>query len=372
MKLLHYIIIFIIFLFSLGVNEIAYTEDLLPLPNAELEIVATLQQGPGNITVTPEGRIILSLHQFYEPKYRVLEYLPDGRVVPFPNERWSRAPESKGVGLNSVLGLRADRRGIVWMLDNGGKVPKVVAWDTQFNRLHRVIHIPAPATRPGSFHNDLAVDRVNEALYIADIGGDNGPAIVVVDLKTGQSRRVLEDHSSVQAEDHPMVIEGREVTLGAGPEKKPARIGINPITIDPTNTWVYYGAMHGDDIWRVRTRDLLDTSLTPDALSSRIERYGEKPVSDGISIDAGGNIYVTDVVRKAIGVTGPSGRYRIYAQDDEILSWPDGISAGPNGWMYATVNKLHRSAILAGGENRSSPPFYVVRFRAVSEAVPGR
>jgi hypothetical protein len=40
--------------------------------------------------------------------------------------------------------------------------------------------------------------------------------------------------------------------------------------------------------------------------------------------------------------------------------------------MYATVNKLHRSAALNGGENLSAPPYYLVRFRSISEAVVGR
>ena len=348
-------------------------QELPSLPDPQFEVVAPLQQGPGNIAVTPDGRIILSNHQFYDPEYRVVELHSDGSTTPFPNEAWSRAPGEDGIGTNSVLGLRSDPRGVVWMLDNGGDVPKVVAWDTRTDRLHRVIHIPAPATRPGSFHNDLAVDPINEALYLADFGGDLGPAIVVVDLKTGQSRRLLEGHESVQPENIPMVIEGRAVTIeNAEGETSEARVGINPISIDPTYTWVYYGAMHGDDIWRIRAADLANPSLGNVELAGRIERYGDKPVSDGISIDAGGYVYVTDVANSAIGVTSSDGTYRTYAQDDEHLVWPDGISAGPDGWMYATVNKLHRSAILNGGEDRSKPPYYVVRFRAISGSVPGR
>ncbi len=357
----------------LAVSVTAGARELPPLPDPEFEVVATLQEGPGNIAVTPQGRIILSKHQFYDPEFRVVELQANGSTKPFPNEAWSRAPGADGIGMNAVLGLRSDPRGVVWMLDNGGDVPKVVAWNTKEDRLERVIHIPAPATRPGSLHNDLAVDIVNQALYLADIGGDRGPAIVVVDLETGLSRRVLEGHQSVMAEDHRMVIEGRPIRIkNAEGEVVEERIGLNPITIDPSYTWVYFGAMHGDDLWRVRTRDLLDPTLATDALGARVERYGDKPLSDGISIDAGGHVYVTDVVAKAIGVTGPSGSYRVYVKDDERLSWPDGISAGPDGWMYATVNKLHRSAVLNGGESLSEPPYYVVRFRSVSAAVPGR
>lgn len=348
-------------------------DPLPPLPDPRLEVVATLAQGPGNVAVTPDGRIIISQHQFYEPELRVVELLPDGRTVPFPTRQWARRPGPDGVGLNAVLGIRSDRNGVIWMLDNGGEVPRVVAWDTRANRLHRVIPVPAPATRPGSLHNDLAIDLEHGALYLADVAGDQGPAIVVLDLKTGVARRALEGHPSVQPEDIPTVIEGRPLR-----QRQPdgsireARIGLNPITIDPRSEWVYYGAMHGDDIWRVRTRDLVNASLSAEELGRRVERYGDKAPSDGISIDAGGHVYVTDITRKAIGVTGPSGTYRIYVQDDERLSWPDGISAGPDGWMYATVNKLHRSAALNGGESRPGAPYYVVRFRAVTEATRGR
>jgi len=353
--------------------SLAASQGLPPLPNAQLEVVAKLEQGPGNVAVTPEGRIILSQHQFYDPELRVIELLPDGRTVPFPTERWARSLGPDGIGLNAVLGIRADANGVVWMLDNGGDVPRVVAWDTRANRLYRTIPIPVPATRPGSLHNDLAIDLRNQALYLADVGGDKGPAMVVVDLATGTSRRVLEGHASVQPENVPIVVEGRPLRRReADGSIVEARIGLNPITIDPSFEWVYYGAMHGDDIWRVPARALADSSLTAADLARQVERYGAKPPSDGISIDSGGHVYVTDVASHAIGVTGPSGAYRIYAQDSERLAWPDGLSAGPGGWMYATVNKLHRSAAMNGGENLSRPPYYLVRFRAVSEAVPGR
>jgi sugar lactone lactonase YvrE len=340
---------------------------------SSLEVVAVLDQGPGNVTVTPEGRIIFSQHQFYSPELRVVELLPGGRIVPFPTSDWARAPVAGGVGLNAVLGLRSDRNGIVWMLDNGGDVPRVVAWNTRSNRLHRIIPIPAPATRPGSFHNDLAVDTKNGALYVADFGGDRGPAIVVVDLKTGTARRVLEGHGSVQAEDISTVIEGKPPRMRAPDGSlKEARVGLNPITIDHEAKWVYFGAMHSDDIWRVRTKDLTNSKLSAVELGGRVHRHGAKAPSDGISIDAAGNIYVTDITRKAIGVTRPDGRYQILAQDDERLAWPDGISAGPDGWMYATVNKLNRSAPLNGGENVSHAPYYLIRFKPIGEAVVGR
>jgi hypothetical protein len=40
--------------------------------------------------------------------------------------------------------------------------------------------------------------------------------------------------------------------------------------------------------------------------------------------------------------------------------------------MYATVNKLHRSAALNGGESLSKPPYYLVRFQALGPTIVGR
>lgn len=57
--------------------------------------------------MTHDGRIILSQHQWYEPKYRVVELRPDGAVEPFPSEQWASepAPGSK-TGITAVVGVR--------------------------------------------------------------------------------------------------------------------------------------------------------------------------------------------------------------------------------------------------------------------------
>ena len=36
---------------------------------SNFDIIANLDKGPGNVTVMDNGRIIMSMHQFYQPKY---------------------------------------------------------------------------------------------------------------------------------------------------------------------------------------------------------------------------------------------------------------------------------------------------------------
>lgn len=371
---------FLVVLFSVAVMAIAYsgmnyapvvaqTDEL----EGKLEIVAEfpLEHPPGNIAITPEGRIIMSQHQFYGAPLRVVEVLDDGNIVPFPNQAWSSEPDSVGVGLNTVLGLRADRDGIVWMLDRSGgdgQPGKIVGWDSENDELYQVIYLPKPIIPESPFLNDLAVDLEHNAIYIADTANGNDSALIVVDLNTGFARRVLEGDVSTRPEDMLMVIDERVINLAG----EPAKIGVNPITIDPDNEWVYYAPMSGTSLYRVATEDLLNESLTPQELSNRVERYGDKPICDGITVDDAGNVYITSITENAIGVVDETGNYQILYQDDQLLRWADGMAFNNDDYIYVTITQLQNSPPLNNGENDFSPPFYIVRFPALASGEIGR
>lgn len=343
-----------------------------PIPaTGAIEVVHTFgpETPPGNIAIGPDGRIFMSVHGFYERSVRVVEVLKDGSVVPYPTAQWASTPEKNGVGLNGVLGMRVDRQGILWMLDGAGKdrAGRVIGWDTKTETLHRVIYLAAPVINEDAFLNDLAIDRDREAIYITDTASPETSALIVIDLKTGKARRVLAGSRFTRPEDIDINIDGETVFLRG----EPARIGANPITIDPTNTWVYFAPMSGTSMYRVRTTDLLDESLSDRELATRVERYGDKPISDGSTVDSAGNVYITSITDDSIGVVRPDGSYEtLYQRDD--LSWPDGFAYGPDDKIYATVNELHRSPALNGGENKARGEFKIVRFAPLALGTSGR
>ena len=324
---------------------------------------------PGNIAIAPDGRTFMSLHGFYGQPIKVVEVASDGSVTPYPTADWANAPEGDGPGLSNVLGIRADRQGILWMLDSGGEDQsgRIVGWNTQTETLHQVIYLAPPVVGEGAFLNDLAVDREHETIYITDTATPETSALIVVDLVTGRARRVLAGSEFTRPEDRDMVIDGQTVTLNG----EAARIGANPIAVDPTNTWLYFAPMSGLSMYRVRTADLRDESLTPTELAERVERYGDKPISDGSTVDGGGNVYITSITDNAIGVVRPDGSYETLYQADE-LSWPDGFAFGPDGKIYVTVNELHRSPVLSDGENLSQGEFKIVRFDPLAPGASGR
>ncbi|MGR9115909.1 MAG: L-dopachrome tautomerase-related protein [Gammaproteobacteria bacterium] len=340
---------------------------------SHFEVLANLETGPGNVTATADGRIIMSQHQFYQPEYTVVEY-KDQKLVPFPSYALAATDSTAALKLDSVLGIRSDANGVVWMLDNGmrnGVTPKLVGWNTKTNKLQRLIYLPAPIAPKDAFVNDFALDTKHNHAFISDPASGNNAALIVVNLYTGATRRVLEGHASVVPENVDLIIDNVpiQVKTPTGELVRP-HIGVNPITEDLANEWVYFGPMHGLSLYRVKATDLVNESLTAQQLAGRVERYSDKPISDGISIDKNNNIYLGDLTNNAIGVIGPDRKYRQLAQCSR-LSWVDSFSFGPDG-LYAVVNRLHHSATLNGGDAQSKPPYYLLRVKALATGLPGR
>jgi len=240
--------------------------------------------------------------------------------------------------LDSVLGVQCDASGVVWMLDNGlrgGSLPKLVGWDVAKNRLARLITfkppvVPrVPSVPDNAFFNDLAVDLTHNAIYVSHSSGIEASALIVVNLTTDEARRVLQGHESMIPESRDLVMNGKVLnfTLPDSGRLK-LLIGVNPIALDSQNEWLYYGTMNGNSMYRIRTSDLIETQLTYDQLSQRVERYSEKPICDGISLDNAGNIYVSDLQANAVGVIRADRSYSVLVTDPRI-SWLNRLVSAP-------------------------------------------
>lgn len=335
--------------------------------NARLEPIASLPIPPGNITLAADGRLFMSIHQFSAPEHCVCE-LVDGAAVPYP-----QGPEADSLDLRGVLGIQVDRDGHLWMLDNGLQnqmLPKLVAWDIHRDRLARVIYLPEPISTRDSFINDLAIDLDRGMIYISDPIQETS-AVIRVDLATGQATRVLEGHESVVPEQLDLIIDGVPVEIARddGPPIRP-HLGVNGIVLDAENEWVYLSPMHNTGMYRVRSADLADPALGAEALAERVERYSDKPICDGITIDRDENLYVGDLAANAIGVITADRSYEAWA--DPRLIWVDSLGFGPDGALYCNSNQLHRTATLNAGVDATEPPFTIFRVEPLAPGVVGR
>lgn len=340
-----------------------------------VEVYAQVPYAVGNIAYDFKGELVYSNHPFFAPAIRVMHYNPRTKTSePFPNSSWNSPQRNTDHYLDDVLGIRNDSKGVVWMLDMGTRskiTPKLVGWNTRLNRLEKIYHIPAPASIPTSQLNDFVIDEKRGLVVIADEdiahGGDGSKAaLVVLNMKTGKSRRLLQGHYSVVPERKPVIVDGKQLNIPG--TTKPILVGADGITMDERNEWVYYAPLNGTTLYRVRMDELAYSNMK----DIRVEQYAQKRNNGGLSIDTEGNIYLTYVGDKSIGVI-PSGNKRsvIYVTDRAMV-WPDGVSYNKDGYMYTGAAQLPDAAVFNNGKDLTSKPFLIYRFRPLSRGIWGR
>lgn len=366
-----------------------------PRGQASLEVYARLDgPGVGGITQMPDGRLIVGYHPFYGHSVQVALLNDDRRTTtPYPSADWQSCKTADGRWksdfsrcLDWVLGLHTDANGILWLLDSAkttdrakgrpaGLVPKLVGWDTRANRLARVIEIPEPASIPESQHNDFVVDLKHQVIVIADeaIGENSGgyggkAALVVVDLKTGKSRRVLQGHESTLPLREPIRWDVGKPTEGS----VGLHVGADGIALDHASEWLYYAPLNNYKVYRVRMRDLLDASIGDVELGARVQTWSDKPFAGGMTIDARGNLYLTEVGERAVGIIpADSRRYGRYVSDPAMV-WPDGVVYVSDGYMVTGAAQLPLVGPLQkDGVARNGPPYLIYRFRPEAPGRPG-
>jgi sugar lactone lactonase YvrE len=285
-----------------------------------------------------------------------------------------------------VLGLHTDANGILWLLDSAkttdkaagrpaGLVPKLVGWNTHRNQLERIIPISVNATLEESQHNDFVVDLKNNVIVIADEAiGENSKgvgdkaALVVVDLVSGASRRLLQGHESVLPVRDPIRWDVGLPTAGSFN----LYVGADGIALDQKSEWLYFAPLNGYKVYRIKMSNLLNASMSATQLESKVETYADKPFNGGMSIDANNNLYLTEVGERAIGIIPPDTRkYRRIVQDPGLV-WPDGVTYNRDGYMYSGAAQLPLTSVLqADGVGKNKAPYLVYRFRPLAPGRPG-
>ncbi len=333
------------------------------LPASAVEKVAVLPEAPGNIAVSAEGRVFFNFHPEGRPALPVVEWV-DGKADPFPDAAFDL--------YDNVFSVRIDRQGRLWTLGTGFhglRPPRLLAFDLATRKVVHRWDVPRDVAGLGSYVQDFQVSPDGKHVYLADIGVlSKKPALLVHDVDAMTGRRLLEGDPSVT--DRPYLIDakGTEMLLLGG--LYPMHPALDSIGLDAGGEWLYFGPMSHETLFRVRTRDLLDASLSRPELSKRVEEYGTKPQSDGISLDTAGNVYLTDVEHGALSILSPDRTLRTLVKDPR-WRWPDGLSFGPGDWLYVTDSDLPDIMLKSRSHMTRSAPYFIWRFRTGIPGTPG-
>lgn len=333
--------VILLFLITVGCNN---TQNSLQYDIVEVAESDHLWTG---IAVSSEGRIFTNFPR-WSPSIpmSVAELDNDGNPIPFPNVEWNAWDPEKDDGREQFVCVQSvviDGKNRLWILDPAMSIfhrgvlegaAKLVEVDLTSNKIVRTIYFDASIAPRESYLNDVRIDTDNDIAYITDSGLG---AIIIVDLAKGQSRRQLSDHPSVKAEDVVLNIEGKEWLQPNG--AKP-QIHSDGIALTSDGKYLYYQALTGRRLYRIKTNYLQDPTMNDKSLGARVETVAESGASDGIGFDNHGNLILTSIELNAIRALGEDRKIQTLAKD-ERLKWPDSVAMDSDGNIFVTTSQIH-------------------------------
>jgi sugar lactone lactonase YvrE len=339
------------------------------LPASALETVAELDYPPGNIAVSAAGRVFFTLHPEARPPVNLIEWR-NGKAQAWPSAALQPGGKDPDA-LQEVLSSRIDAQNRLWALDNGThglKPGRLLAFDLASGKIVHRYSFPRALAGLGSHLNDFQVSPDGQTIYIADASFfAKTPAILVYDVTSQTARRVISAHESVDAEYYLPVVQGRQMQAFGLVSIRP---GVDSIGLNADGNWLYFAPVTNNYLYRIATRHLRDPSLPSETLKKRIQRVALKTMSDGITLDNAGNVYLSDLEHSALVRLDQQGELTTLLKTDR-LRWPDGFSFGPDGWLYVSCSSLHQIIGKSTKSQRENAPYQVFRFKPGVAGSPG-
>lgn len=326
---------------------------------------------PSGIARLPDGRVVLSFPtsaQRHEGP--VLAVWQAGSLTPFPNAR----TQSK---LISPLGMTVDAHGQLWVLDEGVKAgskakakPALLHIDPATNTVVKRYAFKAPAVLPDSHVNDVRVDLTHGSAgtaFVSDTSQTTHPALLVVDLASGTTRRILAETISVSPV--PGLVLQADGKLGRDTDLNPsvAQGGVDGVALSQDSARLYWSPLSSRRLYSAPTAVLADPAVPEATLEAAVKDEGEVGIMDGMATAPDGSLLLTDIERHAIVRRAPDGRLSIVAQDARLIA-PDSIAQEGNS-LLLTVGQWSRLPVFNGGQDKQERPYILVRI-ALPESAP--
>jgi hypothetical protein len=334
------------------------------LSNDQLESSLDYPEPIGSVAVSDNGRVFFTVHPESRPEgNRLLEWVSDA-AVPYPSG--TIQPHL----FDTVLGITIDRHQRLWSIDHGNQgfgEPRLLAFDIRTGDLVHDYKFRSDIAPIGSFLSNIDVTADGRYVIISDSSIlRKKPALIIYEVASRSARRALEMHESVSAEN--FVVQNSIKSLSFFGGIFTLKGGVNGLVIGAKNEWLYFAALNNSGLFRVGMEHLVDPVLSASGLQQKVERYSDKPLSDGLSADLDGNIYITDVEHNAITIIGRDRQPKTLMRTPNIR-WASAIFFGPKGHLYIADSALPELVLETKEHITMQGPFSIFR---VDTGHPGR
>lgn len=320
------------------------------------------------VAVSADSRVFTNYPYWLDAHAFSVAEIKNGIAIPYPDKEWNSFKKgedghNKFVCVQSVV---ADDKGYLWVVDAAGiglgqvyqQSNKVVKINLSDNKIERIYHFPLNVAGPDVYLNDIRIDNNNGFAYITS---SSAGGIVVLNIKTGESRFVLGDHSSVKSDAaYKFSPEGAELVKGDG---SPLKVNSDGIALTPDNQWLYYKPLTDDKLYRISTTLLRDFNTPLKTLADNVKDLGHFVTTDGMIFDGAGNLYLGDLEKSSIVKITPDLKMQTLITDKSRLIWPDSYSITRDGYLYISVSQIQLMPWFQKGGDKIQRPFRIYRLK---------
>ena len=324
------------------------------------------------VAVSKTGRIFVNYPYWSDTyKYALVEVMKDGTTKPYPDAAWNswkagQNPTNKWVCVQSEFVDAKDR---LWVIDPASPkqqgvyrdAHKLVCFDLATNK---VIHQYSfkGIVGPQSYLNDIRVDTEREIVYLTE---SQQGGVAVVDIKSGKITMKLQGATSMKADPNfKFIIDGRLLK----DDKGPVRFNSDGIALTSDGNMLYVKPLSDDKLYRVPTAALRDATISDADMKAKVEDLGHYTTTDGMIIDAEGNLYLGDILGYELyslqtkGDPKPPLKRTNLVKDTVLLQWPDSYAIH-DGYLYVTTSQIDHMAKNNGGKDTRKRPYEVFRVK---------
>jgi hypothetical protein len=314
------------------------------------------------IATSNDGRAFASFPDADGPGVKLQELKSESNATPYPDlawNSWKQGMDTKAAFVH-VNALRIGPDGTLWVVDAGapgiGKpavsgAARIIGFDLSTNKVSRIYPL-AHGTKKNSYIDDIRFN--GDYGYLTDAGA---PALLVLNLKTGAVRRVLENDPSC-VDSKTMMADGKILRDEKGKE---LRVHADQIEISPDGRYVYYQPASGP-LARIEIKWLSEESLSPADLAIHVETWLDTPTSGGTAIDSEGNIYYGDANRRRILKIGPDKSIKVLVSDPRLI-WSDAMWIDKAGFLWIPATQQNLTPGFTGGKQEVHYPVWIYKMQ---------
>lgn len=338
-----------------------------------IEVASFGKNQPIGVSVSSKTNRLFVSFPKREPYVYGLTEIINGKRKSYPDKEWNKIDT---INTNShfvnVQDLYADEKGFLWVLDSkpaggvsifGGDQKqkkegyfKLLQINLATNKVVNIYHFD-DLPKDKSALNDMVIDHDKQLAYLSDPGLS---AIIVLDLKSGKSRIVLQrDKATLADPGFILHLDNHDVVDDAG---KPFNSNVNGIALTHDNQYFYFRAINQTKLYRIKTQFLANNKLSEAEISQAVEMVAETGVCHGMIADNKGNVYLSSSPDYSIKYVSPDGKLHNLVTDQR-LSWPDSFGIGNDGYLYLSCSQINRQAKYNNDKDRTDYPYRIYKVK---------